>query len=96
MPSVRISTGVLLSTAVAVFILGAVWLPAVPDTLRVSTYVSVAVLLAGLTAVTLKTYAAGQATGSMGTLLYETNKAPATKTPDPRPRRDDGLTGRTR
>lgn len=75
MPSVRLSTGVLLSTALTVFVLAAMWLTIVPEMLRVSTYVSVAVLLAGLTAITLKTYSAGQATGSMGTLLYEINRA---------------------
>jgi hypothetical protein len=85
MPTVRLSTRFTLSIALWIFVLAALWLTAVPDTLRPSTYVSIAALLTALAAITMKTYMSGQATGSLGTLLYKTNSAPATASHAPAP-----------
>jgi hypothetical protein len=70
MPLLRLSTRLLLSTALMVFVLGALWLTALPETLRVSTYVSIAVLLTALTALAMKTHAGGRATSGVGALLH--------------------------
>ncbi len=78
MPIFKLSTRFLLSMAVLIFVMGALWLTAVPDTLHVSTYVGIAVLLTALTAITMK----ADATGSLGTLLHHTNDTP---TPNARP-----------
>jgi hypothetical protein len=76
MSTVRLSTRFTLSIALWIFILAALWLTAVPDTVRPSTYVSIAALLTALAAITMKTYMSGQATGSLVTLLYKTHVAP--------------------
>ena len=74
MPLLRLSTRLLLSMALMIFVIGALWLTVVPETLRVSTYVGIAVLLSALTAIAMKTYASGQATGSAGAMLHHTNR----------------------
>jgi hypothetical protein len=62
--------------ALMIFVMSALWLTALPETLRVSTYVCIAVLLTALTAITMKMYGSGQATGSLGAMLHHTNSAP--------------------
>jgi prepilin signal peptidase PulO-like enzyme (type II secretory pathway) len=73
---VRLSIRFTLSMALLIFVLGALWLLAVPDTLGRSTYMSIATLLIALAAITLKTYTGGQSEGSLATLLHETDIAP--------------------
>jgi hypothetical protein len=51
------------------------WLMGVPETLTVSTYAMVATLLIALTAVAVTAFRNGQATGSIGQLIYETDVA---------------------
>jgi hypothetical protein len=53
--------------------LASLWLVAVPDTLAPSTYAVFAALVTALAAVALLTYKNGQAAGSMGHLLHETD-----------------------
>ena len=93
MPTVRLSTRFTLSIALWIFVLAALWLAAVPDTLRPSTYASIAALLTALAAITMKGYTSGQSTGSLATLRRGTHIAPAKarnaprawyRTPDPR------------
>ena len=74
MPLLRLSTRLLLSMALMIFVVGGLWLTAVPETLRVSTYVSIAVLLSALTAIAMKTYASGQAAGRVGAMLHHTSR----------------------
>ncbi len=57
-----------------------------PGSMAGSTYVVLATLLVALAAVALKTYANGQATGSLGQMLHETGMQPATE-PNTAPRR---------
>jgi hypothetical protein len=61
MSAVRISTQFTLSVALWIFALAALWLAAVPDALGPSTYASIAALLTGLAAITMKTSMGGQA-----------------------------------
>jgi hypothetical protein len=58
------------------------WLMGVPDTLTPSTYAMVATLLIALTSVAIMTFRNGQATGSIGQLIYETNVAQTTSALD--------------
>jgi hypothetical protein len=67
----RLSARFTLSIALVIFVLAALWLTAVPGALRPSTYVSVAALLTGLAAITMKTYMSG-----LATLIHETALAP--------------------
>ena len=75
MHSPGLSTRFTLSLALWIFVLAAFWLAAVPDTLQPSTYASIAALLTALAAITMKTYMPGQATGSLATMIYQTDSA---------------------
>jgi hypothetical protein len=69
MSAVRISTQFTLSVALWIFALAALWLTAVPDPLGPSTYASIAALLTGLAAITMKTSMGGQATATIASLI---------------------------
>ena len=78
MHSLGLSTRFTFSLALWIFALAALWLAAVPNTLQPSTYASIATLLTAIAAITMKTYMGGQATGSLATMLHETDSAPST------------------
>jgi hypothetical protein len=69
MSVVRISTQFTLTVALWIFVLAALWLTAVPDALGPSTYASIAALLTGLAAITMKTGMGGQATATIASLI---------------------------
>ena len=67
MPVLRLSTRFMLSIALAIVLLGTLWLTAAPEALPVSTYVSAGAMLAMLTAIAMKTGMSGRAAGSLAT-----------------------------
>ena len=73
--------------ALLVPFLASIWIIGVPGTLSPSTFAVLAAVLAGFSAVTLKTYLAGQADDSIGQILHATEVAAtstAVRTPDTR------------
>jgi hypothetical protein len=76
MAPVRLSIRFTLGMALVIFVLAALWLTAVPNTLGPSTYVSIATLLAALAGITMKTYSSGRGEASLATLIHETDIAP--------------------
>jgi hypothetical protein len=72
MSAVRIPTQFTLSVAVWIFVLAALWLTAEPAALGQSTYASIAALLTGLAAITMKTSMGGQATATIASLIRGT------------------------
>jgi hypothetical protein len=80
LPMIQLTRSTRLSIALALVVTSsaALWLIAVPDTITWSTFAMFVALLTALTAVTVKTYTNGRATGSVGQLLHETDIAPAT------------------
>ena len=78
MHSLGLSTRFTLSLALWIFVLAASWLAAVPASLQPSTYVSTAALLTALAAITMKTRVGGQATGSLATMIHQTDSARST------------------
>ena len=71
------STRFTLSLGLWISALAALWLAAVPNTLQPSTYASIAALLTASAALTMKTYMAGQATGSLATMIHQTDSTPS-------------------
>ena len=77
MAPVRLSIRFTLGMALLIFVLAALWLTAVPNTLRPSTYLSIATLLAALAAITMKTFSGGRAEAGLATPIHETDITPS-------------------
>ena len=94
MPVLRLSTRLMLSIALALVVLGAMWLTAAPEALPVSTYVSAAAMLTLLTAITIKTGMSDRGAGSLATPLHRTSGASRTAAAAHRPNQGRPRSGR--